>query len=162
MAAARVMASTTLIGASSSVLFKAAVASPFFKPQSIKEEGLFETLDYRVFFVDDSGKKGYDDDNIYGLFQVSPWHDIPLHTVTILTGITDLLPQTWEDPSFANPEVDGAFGDNDPCKLDVVEIGEKRGNVGELMKIIAISLDDPKASLVNDVDEHFPVCYFFN
>ncbi|MFS7920688.1 putative inorganic diphosphatase [Helianthus anomalus] len=97
MAAARVMASTTLIGASSSALFKAAVASPFFKPQSvtfrfnnspklalkkrgfacsalykpdvqIKEEGLPETLDYRVFFVDDSGKK------------VSPWHDIPLHT----------------------------------------------------------------------------------
>jgi len=25
-----------------------------------------------------------------------------------------LLPQTWEDPSFANAEVDGAFGDNDP------------------------------------------------
>ncbi|MFS7920687.1 putative inorganic diphosphatase [Helianthus anomalus] len=91
-----------------------------------------------------------------------------------------LLPQTWEDPSFANPEVDGAFGDNDPCKLDVVEIGEKRGNVGELMKIkplgclamidegeldwkiIAISLDDPKAALFNDVEKHFPVCYFFN
>ena len=25
-----------------------------------------------------------------------------------------LLPQTWEDPSFANSEVGGAFGDNDP------------------------------------------------
>lgn len=25
-----------------------------------------------------------------------------------------LLPQTWEDPSFANSEVDGALGDNDP------------------------------------------------
>lgn len=25
-----------------------------------------------------------------------------------------LLPQTWEDPSHANPEVEGAFGDNDP------------------------------------------------
>lgn len=25
-----------------------------------------------------------------------------------------LLPQTWEDPSFANSEVEGAFGDNDP------------------------------------------------
>ncbi|KAI3827919.1 hypothetical protein L1987_02008 [Smallanthus sonchifolius] len=78
-----------------------------------------------------------------------------------------LLPQTWEDPSFANPEVDGAFGDNDP--VDVVEIGESRGNIGQLMKvkplgclaiidegeldwkIIAISLDDPRASLVNDV-----------
>jgi len=25
-----------------------------------------------------------------------------------------LLPQTWEDPSFANSEVEGALGDNDP------------------------------------------------
>lgn len=25
-----------------------------------------------------------------------------------------LLAQTWEDPSFANSEVGGAFGDNDP------------------------------------------------
>lgn len=25
-----------------------------------------------------------------------------------------LLPQTWEDPAFANSEVEGAFGDNDP------------------------------------------------
>lgn len=25
-----------------------------------------------------------------------------------------LFPQTWEDPSFANSEVEGAFGDNDP------------------------------------------------
>lgn len=25
-----------------------------------------------------------------------------------------LLPQTWEDPSLANAEVEGAFGDNDP------------------------------------------------
>ena len=25
-----------------------------------------------------------------------------------------LLPQTWEDPSYANSEVEGAFGDNDP------------------------------------------------
>ncbi|GJX36684.1 paired amphipathic helix protein Sin3-like protein 2 isoform X3 [Tanacetum coccineum] len=86
-----------------------------------------------------------------------------------------LLPQTWEDPSHANPEVDGAFGDNDP--VDVVEIGESRGKVGQLMKVkplgvlamidegefdwkvITISLDDPRASLVNDVDDvekHFP------
>ncbi|CAI0399665.1 unnamed protein product [Linum tenue] len=86
-----------------------------------------------------------------------------------------LLPQTWEDPSFANNEVDGAFGDNDP--VDVVEIGERRGEIGEILKIkplgalamidegeldwkiVAISLDDPKAALVNDVDDvekHFP------
>ena len=29
-----------------------------------------------------------------------------------------LLPQTWEDPSLANPEVDGAFGDNDPGNFE--------------------------------------------
>lgn len=28
-----------------------------------------------------------------------------------------LLPQTWEDPTLANSEVEGAFGDNDPGKL---------------------------------------------
>lgn len=62
--------------------------------------------------------------------------------------------------------------------VDVVEIGERRANVGEVLKvkplaalamidegeldwkIVAISLNDPKASLVNDVDDvekHFPV-----
>lgn len=122
-----------------------------------------------------------------------------------------MLPQTWEDPTLANSEVEGAFGDNDPGKLpfsllfcmtymlchpqivkskliwllpwsavDVVEIGETRGKIGEILKvkplgalamidegeldwkIVAISLDDPKASLVNDVDDvekHFPVWF---
>lgn len=63
--------------------------------------------------------------------------------------------------------------------VDVVEIGEKRGKIGQVLKvkplaalamidegeldwkIVAISLDDPRASLVNDVDDvekHFPVC----
>ncbi|KAL0384366.1 UNVERIFIED_CONTAM: Soluble inorganic pyrophosphatase 6, chloroplastic [Sesamum radiatum] len=80
-----------------------------------------------------------------------------------------------EDPSLANAEVEGAFGDNDP--VDVVEIGESRGKIGQVLKvkplaalamidegeldwkIVAISLDDPRASLVNDVDDvekHFP------
>lgn len=118
-----------------------------------------------------------------------------------------LLPQTWEDPTTANSDVEGAFGDNDPgiehfyllslthmffilasvlnlsflwfsFTVDVVEIGERRGNIGDVLKvkplaalamidegeldwkIVAISLDDPKASLVNDVDDvekHFPV-----
>ncbi|KAM6550138.1 hypothetical protein CsatB_021814 [Cannabis sativa] len=176
------------------------------KPQILtKEEGQPETLDYRVFFVDDSGKK------------ISPWHDIPLHlgdnifnfVVEIpkessakMEVATDeshtpikqdtkkgelryypyninwnygLLPQTWEDPTLANSEVEGAFGDNDP--VDVVEIGERQRKIGEILKvkplgalamidegeldwkIVAISLDDPKASLVNDVDDvekHFP------
>ncbi|XP_077217592.1 soluble inorganic pyrophosphatase 6, chloroplastic-like isoform X2 [Tasmannia lanceolata] len=177
-----------------------------YNPQvRIKEEGQPETLDYRVFFIDNSGKK------------VSPWHDIPLHlgngvfnfiveipkessakmevaTEEPYTPIKQdtkkgklryypyninwnygLLPQTWEDPTHANTEVDGAFGDNDP--VDVVEIGEMRGKIGQILKvkplaalamidegeldwkIIAISLDDPKASLVNDVhdvEKHFP------
>lgn len=30
-----------------------------------------------------------------------------------------LLPQTWEDPSLANPEVEGAFGDNDPGSVSI-------------------------------------------
>lgn len=178
-----------------------------YRPQDVlsKEQGQPETLDYRVFFVDTSGKK------------VSPWHDIPLQlgdgifnfvveipkessakmevaTDELYTPIKQdtkkgklryypyninwnygLLPQTWEDPSLANSEVEGAFGDNDP--VDVVEIGEKQRKVGEILKIkplaalamidegeldwkiIAISLDDPKASLVNDVEDvekHFP------
>ncbi|THU51423.1 hypothetical protein C4D60_Mb06t30890 [Musa balbisiana] len=170
-----------------------------------KEEGLPETLDYRVFFLDGSGKN------------ISPWHDVPLHvgdgvfnfvveipkvssakmevaTDEPFTPIKQdtkkgklryypyninwnygLLPQTWEDPSFANAEVEGAFGDNDP--VDVVEIGERRAKIGDILKvkplaalamidegeldwkIVAISLDDPRASLVNDVDDvekHFP------
>ncbi|XP_047981729.1 soluble inorganic pyrophosphatase 6, chloroplastic-like isoform X2 [Salvia hispanica] len=179
----------------------------------IKEEGQPESFDYRVFFVDNSGKKFV----WWYLTQISPWHDIPLHlgdgvfnfiveipkessakmevaTDEVYTPIKQdtkkgklryypyninwnygLLPQTWEDPSLANAEVEGAFGDNDP--VDVVEIGESQGKIGQVMKvkplaalamidegeldwkIVAISLDDPKASLVNDVDDvekHFP------
>ncbi|KAG9133397.1 hypothetical protein Leryth_024112 [Lithospermum erythrorhizon] len=178
-----------------------------YNPQKIQtiERGHPQTLDYRVFFLNDSGKK------------ISPWHDISLHledgifnfvaeipkessakmevaTDEQFTPIKQdtkkgklryypyniswnygLLPQTWEDPSLANSEVDGAFGDNDP--VDVVEIGEKRAKIGQILqvkplaalamidegeldwKIVAISLDDPKASLVNDIDDveiHFP------
>ncbi|KAL8170262.1 hypothetical protein V2J09_022066 [Rumex salicifolius] len=178
-----------------------------YRPEEIqiKDEGQPETLDYRVFFLDNSGKK------------ISPWHDIPLklsdgifnfvveipkESSAKMEVATDeqftpikqdtkkgklryypyninwnygLLPQTWEDPSLSNPDVEGAFGDNDP--VDVVEIGEKRRNIGEVLKvkpigalamidegeldwkIVAISLDDPKASLVNDVEDvekHFP------
>ncbi|KAL0384365.1 UNVERIFIED_CONTAM: Soluble inorganic pyrophosphatase 6, chloroplastic [Sesamum radiatum] len=39
-----------------------------YNPQvQTREEGQPETLDYRVFFLDNSGKK------------ISPWHDVPLH-----------------------------------------------------------------------------------
>ncbi|KAM7474796.1 hypothetical protein LguiB_022039 [Lonicera macranthoides] len=178
-----------------------------YKPQQVqtKEAGQPQSLDYRVYFLDNAGKK------------VSPWHDVPLHlgdgvfnfvveipkessakmevaTDEPFTPIKQdtkkgklryypyninwnygLLPQTWEDPSLANPEVEGAFGDNDP--VDVVEIGESRGKIGEILKvkplgalamidegeldwkIVAISLDDTRASLVNDVndvEQHFP------
>eukprot|EP00200_Dunaliella_tertiolecta_P006552 CAMPEP_0202347896 /NCGR_PEP_ID=MMETSP1126-20121109/6066_1 /ASSEMBLY_ACC=CAM_ASM_000457 /TAXON_ID=3047 /ORGANISM="Dunaliella tertiolecta, Strain CCMP1320" /LENGTH=286 /DNA_ID=CAMNT_0048939521 /DNA_START=28 /DNA_END=888 /DNA_ORIENTATION=+ len=85
-----------------------------------------------------------------------------------------LLPQTWEDPGHKDTQLDAA-GDNDP--VDVVEIGSgvhRQGGVykvkplgvyamiddGELdWKVIAISLDDPKAEMVNDVadvEKHFP------
>lgn len=85
-----------------------------------------------------------------------------------------LLPQTWEDPDAKNADLDAA-GDNDP--VDVVEISSQphqQGGVyrvkplgvyamiddGELdWKVIAIAVDDPKAALVNDVEDvekHFP------
>ena len=84
------------------------------------------------------------------------------------------LPQTWEDPNVAHPEL-GVMGDNDP--LDVLEVGTaalEPGSVsvvkplgvlsmiddGELdWKVIAIRADDPKASQIDDVaqlDAHFP------
>ncbi|MCO5557308.1 hypothetical protein L7F22_010869 [Adiantum nelumboides] len=171
----------------------------------IQEEGKRESLAYRVFFLNSTGKK------------VSPWHDIPVHagngllhfvveipkessakmevaTEEPYTPIKQdikkgklrfypyninwnygLLPQTWEDPSHSNGEVEGAFGDNDP--VDVVEIGERRAETGEVLKvkplavlamidegeldwkIIALSANDPKADLVNyadNVEKHFP------
>ena len=64
----------------------------------------------------------------------------------------------------------------------MVEIGDRQGKIGEVMKVkplgvlamidegeldwkvVAISIDDPKAELVNDVadvEKHFPVSAFF-
>ena len=64
-----------------------------------------------------------------------------------------------------------------------MEIGERTGKIGEILKvkplaalamidegeldwkIVAISLDDPKASLLNDIDDvekHFPVILLSN
>ncbi|CAL5346895.1 unnamed protein product [Camellia sinensis] len=134
---------------------------------------------------------------------VSPWHDIPLHLGDgVFNFIVEIPKETSakmevatdesytpikqytkkgklryypKDPSFANSEVEGALGDNDP--VDVVEIGQTRGKIGQIMKvkplaalamldegeldwkIVAISLDDPRASLVNDIDDvdkHLP------
>jgi len=79
-----------------------------------------------------------------------------------------LLPQTWEDPAVAHPELE-VMGDNDP--VDVVEVGSTQlemGGVykvkpigclamiddGELdWKVITISVDDPKAAAINDVED---------
>ncbi|KAH8346331.1 hypothetical protein KR084_005454 [Drosophila pseudotakahashii] len=84
------------------------------------------------------------------------------------------LPQTWENPDHIEPST-GCKGDNDP--IDVIEIGyrvAKRGDVlkvkvlgtialideGETdWKVIAIDVNDPLASKVNDiadVDQYFP------
>lgn len=67
--------------------------------------------------------------------------------------------------------------------VDVVKIGESRAKIGQVLKvkplaalamidegeldwkIVAISLDDPRASLVNDIDDvekHFLVCFECN
>lgn len=66
--------------------------------------------------------------------------------------------------------------------VDVVEIGDRKAKIGEVLKVkplaalamidegeldwkvVAISLDDPRASLVNDVNDvekHFPVMSIF-
>lgn len=177
-----------------------------YKPEFIvKEEGTKETLDYRVFFIDSAGKKVSPWHDIPlslgdGVFNFVV--EIPKNSSAKMEVATDepftpikqdtkkgklryypyninwnygLLPQTWEDPSYANLEVDGALGDNDP--VDVIEIGEARAKIGEVLKIkplaalamidegeldwkiVAISLNDPRASLLNDmidIETHFP------
>jgi inorganic pyrophosphatase len=78
------------------------------------------------------------------------------------------IPQTWEDPDTEHPDAK-ARGDNDP--LDVCEIGLRILGVGEITavkilgclclidegeadwKMIAISLADPWAPLLNDVSD---------
>ncbi|XP_022762857.1 soluble inorganic pyrophosphatase 6, chloroplastic-like [Durio zibethinus] len=176
-----------------------------YNPQvQIKQEGQPETLDYRVFF-EDSGKRVspwhgiplHLGDGVFNFIVEIPKESnakMEVATDELYTPIKQdtkkgklryypyninwnygLLPQTWEDPSLANSEVEGAFGDNDP--VDLVEIGESRRKIGDILKvkplaalamidegeldwkIVAISLDDPRASLVNDVDDvekHFP------
>lgn len=82
--------------------------------------------------------------------------------------------QTWEDPNVVHPETK-AKGDNDP--LDVCEIGELVGHVGQIKqvkvlgvmalldeeetdwKVIVIDINDPLASKLNDVEDverHLP------
>ncbi|NXD32758.1 IPYR pyrophosphatase, partial [Spelaeornis formosus] len=84
------------------------------------------------------------------------------------------FPQTWEDPSATHPETK-AVGDNDP--LDVCEIGETIGHVGQVKqvkvlgimalldegetdwKVIVIDVNDPLAAKLNDIEDverHMP------
>ncbi|KAI5897995.1 inorganic pyrophosphatase [Schizophyllum commune H4-8] len=79
-----------------------------------------------------------------------------------------MFPQTWEDPSALHPETK-AKGDNDP--LDVCEIGEQVGYVGQVKqvkvlgimalidegetdwKVIVVDVNDPLASKLNDIED---------
>ncbi|KAH6917009.1 inorganic pyrophosphatase [Coprinopsis sp. MPI-PUGE-AT-0042] len=84
------------------------------------------------------------------------------------------FPQTWEDPSQSHAETK-ARGDNDP--LDVCEIGEQVGYVGQVKqvkvlgimalldegetdwKVIVVDVQDPLASKLNDIEDverHLP------
>jgi len=84
------------------------------------------------------------------------------------------FPQTWEDPNATHPETK-AKGDNDP--LDVCEIGESVGYVGQIKqvkilgimalldegetdwKVIVVDVKDPLAPKLNDIEDverHLP------
>jgi len=84
------------------------------------------------------------------------------------------FPQTWEDPSVNHAETK-ANGDNDP--LDVCEIGEQVGYVGQVKqvkvlgimalldegetdwKVIVVDVNDPLADRLNDIEDverHLP------
>ncbi|KAF9429913.1 Inorganic pyrophosphatase [Podila epigama] len=84
------------------------------------------------------------------------------------------FPQTWEDPNVSHPDT-GARGDNDP--LDVCEIGEAVGHVGQIKqvkvlgvmalldegetdwKVIVIDVKDPLAEKLHDIADvkrHLP------
>lgn len=84
------------------------------------------------------------------------------------------IPQTWENPEHLDAAT-GCKGDNDP--IDVLEIGSRVANRGEVVqvkvlgtlalidegetdwKVIAIDVNDPAASQLNDigdVDKVFP------
>ena len=85
------------------------------------------------------------------------------------------FPQTWEQPDHAWSGLDGHRGDNDPLDLvDLSSISTPSGSVIEVKvvavlamidegevdwKVIVINAEDPKAALVNDLEDcerHFP------
>lgn len=84
------------------------------------------------------------------------------------------LPQTWENPKEIHPSTN-LPGDGDP--IDVIEIGSRVAKMGEVYpvkalgvlalidegetdwKVLAIAVEDPKAPLLNDIDDvekHMP------
>jgi inorganic pyrophosphatase len=92
----------------------------------------------------------------------------------IFSQIKFLSLQTWEDPTQFHAETK-AKGDNDP--LDVCEIGEQVGYVGQVKqvkilgimalldegetdwKVIVVDVQDPLASKLNDIEDverHLP------
>lgn len=178
---------------------------PSISEYQVEERGSLYSLNYRLFFKDQSGR------------YISPWHDIPLfhdREQKIFNMIVEIprwsnakmematlepfspirqdekkgkprfvnnifphhgyiwnygaLPQTWEDPEHTD-EHTHAKGDNDP--IDIVEIGSKvypRGSVVKVKvlgclalldegetdwKLVAISVDDPLAEVLNDIDD---------
>ena len=102
----------------------------------------------------------------------------PSHTCSTRSPTRPLLTifffQTWEDPTQQHPETKAA-GDNDP--LDVCEIGEQVGYVGQVKqvkvlgimalldegetdwKVLVVDVQDPLASKLNDIEDverHLP------
>ncbi|GAQ85351.1 inorganic pyrophosphatase [Klebsormidium nitens] len=165
----------------------------------VKTEGAPDSLEFRAFIQDDEGntvspwhdiplKAG---DGLYNFIC-----EIPKETKAKMEVATDesstpikqdtkkgklrfypyninwnygMLPQTWEDPSHANPDVKNSLGDNDP--VDVVEISDRVAEIGEVYavkplavlamidegeldwKVVAIRADDPKADKVSDIED---------
>lgn len=98
--------------------------------------------------------------------------NLPTRLVIILTPY--IILQTWEDPNQQHAETK-ARGDNDP--LDVCEIGEQVGYVGQVKqvkvlgimalldegetdwKVLVVDVQDPLASKLNDIEDverHLP------
>ncbi|XP_072717489.1 inorganic pyrophosphatase 2, mitochondrial isoform X2 [Ciconia boyciana] len=127
-----------------------------------EQRGRPNSPDYRLYFKNADGK------------YISPFHDIPLFAGSKedkeipakrskTTGS-----ETWEDPNHTD-NTTGCCGDNDP--IDVCEIGSKIRSSGEIVqvkvlgvlalvdegetdwKIIAISVDDPEAQKIHDIDD---------
>ena len=128
-----------------------------------------------------SKKESFGSSEIAFPTMVSPRPDMKLATLTMLADAElgyiwnyGAFPQTWEDPQVKHPET-GANGDNDP--LDVCEIGEALGYVGQVKqvkvlgimalldegetdwKVLVVDVNDPLAPRLNDIEDverHLP------